>query len=233
MPVCFRSNFLPTSPIFHLNGDNSKKSLIGQMKVARKCFAILAAETRKETIFEIVETLTSRINQNPKFVIVFGDEQHAGEAVTLAGINTTLIMSGFKTKIFSLYCSASNRPVKMIWSRKNRNNGQQICADEKRKIKIAYNLYQPYFYVENQQPNADTLEGIILTTFLEANKLSATYHWAEQKWGLKDDDFNGAIGMASYICVTIKLCILINRLDTLTAMLLWASLDTCQSGLLL
>ena len=121
----------------------------------------------------------------------------------------------------------------MIWRRKNRKNNQQLCADEKRKIEIAYNIFQPYFHVENQQPDADTLEGIILTTFLEANKLNATYKWAKQKWGREDDGFNGTVGMASYICVIIHFIKSINRLDTLRAMLLWAFLDTFQSDLLL
>ena len=172
-----------------------------QMKVATKCFAVVAAETRIETTSEIVKTLTNHINQHPKFVLVFGDMKETGDASSLIGINTVLILSSLNTQIFSFYCTASNRSMKMTWRRRNRKEDPQLCVNEKREIDIAYNFYQPYFYVENQQPYTDTLEAIIITTFLETNNLKATYNWAEQKWGRKDVDgrFNGAVGMVRYI----------------------------------
>ena len=66
--------------MFHLNGENLKQPLMVQMKVATKCFAVLAAETKKETISQIVKTLTNSINQRPQFVLVFGDEKQIGVA---------------------------------------------------------------------------------------------------------------------------------------------------------
>ena len=94
-----------------------------------------------------------------------------------------------------------------MWRLVEKHGMNRMCPHQKENMRIGYNKVQPFFAFGTEEPDKDTLESIIITTFLEANKLDATWIWAGNIWGSKGPDgrFNGVVGkvFSNYIIYDI------------------------------
>ena len=63
-------------------------------------------------------------------------------------------------------------------------------------MRISYNDYKPYFSFKNDQIDLDTMEGVVIENFVEANNLTTEFVDENFKFGSKDANgtFNGVVG---------------------------------------
>ena len=63
-------------------------------------------------------------------------------------------------------------------------------------MRISYNDLKPYFSVEKEETLPDTIEGVVIESFIDKNNLSTELIDEKFKWGSKNENgtFNGVIG---------------------------------------
>ena len=76
----------------------------------------------------------------------------------------------------------------------------EICPNRQTLLKIAFIRRLPYFALVDSKIDMDTMEGILIGTFLEKHGLAAEWHDANSVWGNKDDNgtWNGMVGKVGY-----------------------------------
>ena len=95
---------------------------------------------------------------------------------------------------------------------------------KKELIKIAYNTDLPFFNLKDGMPDMDTIEAILIQTFLEKHNLSATWDDAGGSWGSRGQNgsFNGVVGKVQIFTVFYHFLIS-SRLDILSVTLQYQS----------
>ena len=75
-----------------------------------------------------------------------------------------------------------------------------ICPDRQTVLKIAFNRLLPYFDVVDSKIIMDTMEGVLVGTFLEKHGLVAEWHDAKSTWGSKGPNgtWSGVVGKVGY-----------------------------------
>ena len=76
----------------------------------------------------------------------------------------------------------------------------EICPNRQTLLKIAFIRRLPYFALVDSKIDMDTMEGILIGTFLEKHGLAAEWHDANSVWGNKDPNgtWNGMVGKVGY-----------------------------------
>ena len=89
-----------------------------------------------------------------------------------------------------------NEISKFSWNVLALNNRKPICYIRNKELKISYNDYPPNFSVENDQIRKDTIEGVLIQSFVDKNNLTTELIDEEMKWGKQDESgtFNGVVG---------------------------------------
>ena len=159
----------------------------------------------------MVTLLTRQLNQIPSFV-VFIDSKDASMP------NYWGYQPGLWVKYIpgrrdvSLTCPGSGHVLTGVWHDLHSSLGHMhsVCNMNNRPLRIAYNIWQPYFAVEDGMLDTATLENIFLETLLEAHNLLPIWVNAGQSWGGKDKNtgvWNGAVGLVNIkdICKQFKM----------------------------
>ena len=80
----------------------------------------------------------------------------------------------------------------------------QLCSKQNHPIRVSYNI-DPVFFkfkddVVSNGPDLDTIEGVLLESYLDQYNLNVQWIDEQGFWGSKSDDgtFNGVVGRVSY-----------------------------------
>ena len=75
-----------------------------------------------------------------------------------------------------------------------------ICSIKNKKLKISYNELKPYFSVKNSEILKDTIEGVVIQSFIDKNNLTTELKNENFKWGRKNENgtFDGVVGRVRY-----------------------------------
>ena len=164
----------------------------------------------------MVDMLGKQINQRPSMVIYIRNKDHSG--INGVGYQHELwIEHNPGHKHISLTCPGDVNIRKGVLYDLAGSLGrmESVCSRRKKRIRIAHNVYQPFFAVNNGLIDPTTVESIFLTTFLEKYSLQPSFYFAGQVWGNLNKTsglWNGVIGQVCsptytyrFFCVSAKL----------------------------
>ena len=128
----------------------------------------------------MVDMLGKQINQRPSMVIYIRNKDHSG--INGVGYQHELwIEHNPGHKHISLTCPGDVNIRKGVLYDLPGSLGrmESVCSRRKKRIRIAHNVYQPFFAVNNGLIDPTTVESIFLTTFLEKYSLQPSFSFAE------------------------------------------------------
>ena len=172
-----------------------------------KCYAVVAPAEAVNHLQTIVGKLTNHIKEYPIFTLILS-EHSINNKMDIGNLNSeSIVVQASSTEpVLRLFCSSTNHinSVKLLWAEMKHEEGREICSTKQEMIKIAYNTDLPFFTLKDGQPDMDTIEAILIQTFLEKHNLSATWDDAGGRWGSRGENgsFNGVVGKVKQIyCV--------------------------------
>ena len=107
--------------------------------------------------------------------------------------------------VVSLTCPGAGNAKRGVWHNLQSSLGHidTVCNMKNKPLRIAYNIWQPYFATADEgELDTTTLESIFLETLLEQHNLMPIWVDAGQSWGGKDKItglWNGVVGLVRKI----------------------------------
>ena len=167
--------------------------------IHNKCYAVVAPEETVKDLKTIVEKLTAYIKEYPIFTLILSDKS-INNKMDIEKLNSEsiLVQASSSAPVLRLFCPSINHTnsVKLLWSEMKNTTFHEVCSMKKENIKIAYNTDLPFFNLKDGMPDMETIEAILIETFLEKHNLSATWDDAGGSWGSRGQNgtFNGVVG---------------------------------------
>ena len=196
----FRVTVLIDIPTLNLNAKTFQENDKTKIKLVNKCFLILSlapeGEEEEESFEKIVSALIDHIKEFPKIIMVLTDDDTKETESIFQKFKSPIILFNPRSSIFTLHCIMRDNSVRSMWKLVEEHGMHKMCPQQKEIMRIGYNKVPPFFEFETEEPDNDTLESIIITTFLESHKLDAIWMWTKNIWGSKGPDgrFNGVVG---------------------------------------
>ena len=83
----------------------------------------------------------------------------------------------------------------------------------KKHIKLAYNVWRPYFSMSDGNIDKDTIDGIVMGSFIKKYDLTSDWTNLNFTWGSKGPDgtFNGVVGRVGELNVFLFLILFSGR----------------------
>ena len=185
------------------------------MKVENKCFAIVAAEDTIIHVKKVADKLIDHIKEYPIFVLILSERNHKNLSKEPIDISSPVVQAEWNSPVLNLFCPKQTKKyTKLLWTSTKHKNFKEICPSRENTLRIAYNIDLPFFNLENSTADMDTIEAIVIDTFLEKHKLTAEWDDAQGSWGSRDLNgmFNGVVGKVIHVYLTI-LYFFVFRLD--------------------
>ncbi|XP_023339233.1 glutamate receptor ionotropic, NMDA 2C [Eurytemora carolleeae] len=174
---------------------SSLKQLIEPASLNSKCYFVI---TNQEFEGTVVSGLKPRL-------IIQTDPQKENFTEDTEGVSTIIIRSDSPNiKFRSIHGELYTGVWSKVYSRlmfKEGKNIKTIQSLENRHLRIAYNIFLPRMNVINNVCDANTFEGIYLSTFIEKYNCNVVYTDMGNKWGSPNPVtgiWSGLIGMVGY-----------------------------------
>ena len=165
-----------------------------------KCSIILINnpdDDKTEDILKVVDRITGTIHQIPSFMLVLSD--------SLKIASTKLEMPIFSLRqnsnILRFRCAGSTESTRITVGSLRKLKFKDYCSLRGKVLRIAYNNVSPYFQVNADQMDPNSLECLYLQTFISKHRLIPELKFAGMTWGARDGStgvWNGVVGMVGY-----------------------------------
>ena len=181
-------------PLIQVSASMSSLKHLSLSSLPNKCFIILISDLQS---IEVINFIANQLNRIPSLV-VFIDERNSRQSWGYqpglwvryvpgrADILLTCSGDDKLRKALLRDMDASLRPV------------EEECNMRDKPIRVAYNIWQPYFSFDSGKLDTLSLESIFLTTMFERFNLNPIWVNAGQSWGSKDKTtgrWGGVIGL--------------------------------------
>ena len=97
-----------------------------------------------------------------------------------------LLTTTTSRKTLSLTCPGKSKSFNLLWKSLGDKQFSNYCHEQKKVLRIGYNINLPFFKLQNGIPDMESLEAMYIATFIEVHHLNITWIWAENKWGRRD-----------------------------------------------